>query len=342
MDQNNQTNNASTEFKPTPMPASNPAPTPQPMPASPEKVEVTPQAGIPEAAPATEVSTAPVVDNQPEEITVVNNEQRSKSGGVVLVVLIIILALFVWNIDNILDLYNQYFNVTPAQRKSNEPQNNLLDGYILIGDESSIETDDTKFYNFKKGSGVLTFTYMASKRIDDTSALGITIELYNANKEILAKEVFNVPNGLDKDVVKSYTMTFDTDLNASVYYARFRKYTEEDKNSTQSLTCTNSVTNKNGSTTNSSITYLFTNNELISYSVTKTYKPLETEETTSSPLETEYNNLPVALKATLIDNKLSYTVNVSNLVEGYTPLYTKGTIITNIKNKEQQKDWKCN
>ena len=314
MDQNNQTNNTSSEFKPTPMPASNSTVTPQPMPANPEPVEVSPQSDIPAAPPVSEVSTTPVVDNQPEEITVVNNDQRSKGGGIVLVILIVILAVFVWNIDNILNLYNQYFNKSPVQRRNNEPQNNLLDGYILIGDESSVETDDTKFYNFKKSTGVVTFTYMASKRIDDTSALGITIELYNPNKEVIAKEVFDVSGGLDKDVVKTYTMTFDTDLQSSVYYARLRKYTDADKSSTQSLTCTNSTTNKNGSVVNSSITYVFLNNELISYSVTKTYKAPETEEGTEniivSPLETEYNNLPASLKATLISNKLSYTVNL--------------------------------
>ena len=348
MDQNNQTNNASSEFKPTPMPASNQPSTPQPMPANPEPVEVSAQNGVPEAAPAAEVSSAPVVDNQPEEITVINNEQKSKGGGIVLVILIIILAVFVWNIDFILDLYNQYFSFTPSRRSTNNnnTQDNLLDGYILIGDESSITTDDVKFYNFNKSSGALTITYMASKRIDDTSALGITIELYNANKEILAKELFNVIGGLDKDVVKTYSMQIDSSIQASVYYARLRKYTENDKKSTQGLSCSNIETRKDGSTIKSNITYLFKNNELISYSVTKTYVPVSSEEgnenVISSPLENEYNNLPTTLKPSLISNKLTYTVNLENDLAGYNPLYTKGTIITNIKNKEQQKDWKCN
>ena len=351
------------EFRPQPMPtpAQPTAPTPEPTPApeaapvtptpissAPEVPQAAPASEIPSAAPATEVSATPQsMSAAPAEVTVINNAKSSKSGGLFLLILIGLLIAFVFNIDSIVNIYDEYMNPKPVNinNDNTEPTNNLLDGYIVIGEESSVETDGVKFYSFKKSQGVVNFTYMASKRIDDVLSLGLYIELYNANKEILAKEAFNVPSGLDKDVVKVYSMNIKSDIQGSVYYARLRKYTATELSSVQSLTCTSTTTNSDGSTISNSIVYSFTNNELVSYTVSKQYSSVEeTEEgnSESSPLQNELSTLPLSFGASLINNKLTYNVNLSNEIDDYSPLYEKGSIITNVKNNEQLKEWNCN
>ena len=51
---------------------------------------------------------------------------------------------------------------------------------------------------------------------------------------------------------------------------------------------------------------------------------------------TKYN-----IKNNYKDNLLTYTITLDNYPEGYSTLYTKGTVMKTISNKEKLKKWTC-
>lgn len=327
--------------------------------------------GIPTAAPAQEVSAIPeaapaqtVVDtSKAPEVAVINTTKEKKGGSTLLIVLLVLLVLFVFNMNTVINLFNNIYNSIFSKQevvKNPNDGDNLLDGYILINEDSSVETDNIKFYAFKKNDDVLSFTYNASQKIEDVAILSIFIELYNANKEVLYKEIFNVKPGIDKEVVKSYQIVLEDDIKASVYYARIRKYTDAEYNSTQTLTCSQNLSEGDIKATYN-ITYNFKNNELMSYNVSKeatqSIPTAQTniDETTNNEgitteveknkyeieIENEYSSLPASINGNLTNGKLTYTVNLENEIADYIPLYKKGAIITVVKMKETDKGWVC-
>ena len=339
--------------------------------STPSTAPVSETPGIPTAAPAQEVSAIPeaapaqtVVDaSKAQEVTVINTAKEKKGGSTLLIVLLVVLVLFVFNMNTVINVFNNLYNSIlgkPQVVKNPNDGDNLLDGYILINEDSSVETDNIKFYSFKKNDDALSFTYNASQKIQDVAILGIFIELYNTNKELLYKEVFNVSNGIDREVVKSYSIVLEDDIKASVHYARIRKYTDADYKSTQTLTCSQNLSEGDIKATYN-ITYNFTNNELMSYNVSKEATQsipavqtnvdgtINNEGTTTEveknkyeiEIENEYSSLPTSIRGSLTNGKLTYTVNLENEIAGYTPLYKKGSIITVIKMKETDKGWVC-
>ena len=322
---------------PKPMPSDNTVPTPTPMssesPKEPETAMDTPS--IPTANPF-EIST------NPEEISVVSTEKEKRSGKG-FIILIVIFIIFVLNIDNIISLYDKYIvGSTKAVDKKGDSTNNVVHGFIQIDDSESSDTvNNIKFYNFAKtGNNKINLNFISSKNYSSVNDLGIYIELYNSNKVLLYKEQFTRDDEIKKDNAKSHSLTLDNDIYTNSYYAYIKVYTAEEKNSTQKLTCTYNDNNEIGSASYT-ITYNFINNELVKYSVNKQAIPVDETNTLYTNLYSEYNALPKELNATFNYGTLSYSVDLSSKIEGFSPLYAKGTIINGVKSRELLKKWKC-
>jgi hypothetical protein len=210
---------------------------------------------------------------------------------------------------------------------------NITNGFILIDENtSSIKMNDIKFYNFRKAQGKgITFNYESLANYNDVKTLEIYLELYDSEKELLYKELFDPNQVLEKDTVRIYVIDVDDEIFNDSFYALVKTYTDAEKQETASLTCTKEegdYTYKN--------TYSFVNKGLTKYDVELTSKKENDELLTD-----EYNKLKEENNATLENNTLKYTIDL-NLDNGeLKELYEKGATIRIVKNKETLKEWKC-
>ena len=288
---------------------------------------------VPEAEEAVSVDTS-------NEVTVINTQKEKKSSPTLLLVLIGLLIVFVFCMDTIVG-FVKGFIFKPAPINNVSKDDNQLEQYLTIGEAGQVETDGIKFYSFKKASGnTIEYNYISSNNIaaGSVASIQIYIELYNINKEIIHKELFDVTNGLGKDVVKSYSIQLNSELHSVASYARIRKYSEADLSSEQTLTCTLTDSDGTASAVYKNI-YHFKNNELVSYDVTKNVGIEENSLFTKA--DSEFNSLPPSLGATFSNGVLSYSIDLTSDITGFVPLYTKGTIITNIRSSETNKKWIC-
>ena len=304
-------------------------PTVSAAPATEEVKPVTPvQEPVPAAPAAEEVTLSPTnTDNQ--EITVISTK-KSVVSNVILIIIIGLLIAFVFNMDTVIEYYERYMETGSLTKPEEIPTDNLTNGYILIDDNSSsIRVENIRFYNFRKSDNtVLTFSFESGAKYETPSNLGIYIELYNYNKELLYKGLFDTKKVIEKDVVRTYSITLDNDVYSDVQFALVKQYTEEEKNSTSKMTCS-AVENN----INRSITYNFKNNGLASYDVK------ETGDTFT--IEKRLEDVKDKFNATMENGELKYTVNLESELNDYKPLYEKDTTMIIIKNKEVLKKWTC-
>lgn len=289
---------------------------------------------------STEVPTVPTGNT---EITVVNTE-RKKTSSIILVILVALLIAFVLNIDKVIEIYDNYTQTgNLTSNTNNENNKNLVSGYILIGENTSrTEIDKIKFYNFKRKEDEMTiiFNYESSSKYDKPSDLNIYIELYNADKELIYKELFDITEGIEKDTVRIYSLNVTSDVYQDAYFALARKYDNSNTGETKILTCKYNA--PLGSTTrNFNIVYSFKDNGLIKYVVNKQIFNYDPEGLVYKTLENEYNNLPSSSNPVFQGGNLNYTIDFNNDLNGFTPLYEKGTLLSVIKSKEQLKEWEC-
>ena len=285
-----------------------------------------------------------IEERTPEEISVINTHKTKKSGKG-FIILIILFAIFVYNIDNIVALYEKYFSSPSSIIKKDDSTNNLNHGYIQIDDNTSSDTiNNIKFYNFaKKGNNIINYNYIATKNVSGVNGLQINIELYNSNKELLYKELFSIsdnPDDLKKSIAKSASISLDNDIYSDSYYALIKIYTESEKQQSKSLTCKFTENGLVGSA-NYKVTYNFLNNELSSYSVTKQTSPADETNELFISLQSEYSSLPSQLSAKFSNGTLSYSVDFSSSIEGFNPMYAKGTVPSAVKKRELLKKWTC-
>ena len=92
---------------------------------------------------------------------------------------------------------------------------------------------------------------------------------------------------------------------------------------------------------NYNIVYNFKNNELINYIVNKQILNYNTDSESYKSLNLEYLVASQKLNAVFQSGNLNYTIDLEKDLNGYTPLYEKGTLRTIIKNKEKLKEWVC-
>ena len=340
---------------PTPMPAPQVqtpvSPTPMPAPVTPSPVTPTPMANV--AQPVTpqvvtqntvaseitkedpnakiaEINIPPAsgVANEPEVI----NTVKSKGSNFILFLVIAILVAFAINIDKVAEMVNNYME-TGSLTSTTVTPDNTTGGFIKIDESSSsMKISEINFYNFRKNISELTisFNFESFATYEDTKALNLYIEIYNADKELLYKELFDAKEKIDKNTTSNYTMKLDSDVFEGAFYALVKTYTDTEMTETSELTCSfvdNSyeIINK----------YHFTNNELVSYDVTK-----KSNDVADSKLQEEYNELNEKVKATYQNNTLTYTVDL-NSENGISPIYPKGLTPTIVKSRDTLKKWEC-
>ena len=226
-----------------------------------------------------------IVPSENKPVVTEINTTTKKTNNAIIFILIVILALVSYFINDIANFYQEklfpLFNNNDKNNDNNTSNNdsgfNLVDGYIKIGEPSSyINLKDIKFYNCRKNDSgkYISFNYLSSVKYSDIKDEEIYLELYDSNKEILYKELFNSESVIDKDSVSTYKININESEYNNVSYALVKIYSDSEKKSTSKLVCTYKVNNEfiNLEYTN---TYEFTNNSLTKYSVNKGYEKLQ-------------------------------------------------------------------
>lgn len=305
------------------------APTVQPTPATP----MPEMPAMPEVAP---------MEAAPMEEQVISTHKK-KTSNLIMYILVIILILFVVFIDPIKEfITDKIIDFKPNNPNTSE---NLISGFLKLEEKSGyIKVNNIKYYNVKKSNETnIILNYEPYKNSSNIEKEGIYIELYNADKEILSKTLFN-PSKIEKNVVRTFTFEVTNDVYTDAFYALVKTYTDEELKSTKTLTCKYTVNNYN-ITLNYVNTYEFINNSLTKYNVNKTfsYKEDNTESNKyKNELKSEYLNInDFNIKSEYNDTSLKYSIDLSNEIKDFRPLYKKDTIITIVKNKEELKKWKC-
>lgn len=275
------------------------------------------------------------------------NTQKSKSSNVIIIIILLIIAGCVYFIDDILAYFNTNFAPTIKENKEEELSNNLIDGYIKLGTpDSYMKTGGIKYYNFSLNeTNKLILSFVSDKKLDETSSLGYYIVLYNNDKEITYKELFSIPKKVEANEVSQYKISLDVDVYEDSKYAKIIKYTDEELSKKYKLVCSYS-TEKNGIKLNYENIYAFENDLLVSYTISKDYTlPVEeTDEVKKYKEELDNENTKMTeagIKTEYKDNKLTYSVSMVKLPDGFIPLYKKTATKTMISKKEKLRKWEC-
>ena len=290
--------------------------------------------------PMPEAPTMPEVAPMEEQVISTN---KKKTSNLIMYILVIILILFVVFIDPIREfITDKVTNFKPNNPNTSE---NLISGFLKLEEKTGyIKVNNIKYYNVKKSNGTnIILNYEPYKNSSSIEKEGIYIELYNADKEILSKTIFN-PSKVEKNVVRTFTFEVTNDVYIDAFYALVKTYTDEELKSTKTLTCKYTINNDN-ITLNYVNTYEFINNSLTKYNVDKTfsYKEDNTESNKyKDELKSEYLYInDFNIKSEYNDTTLKYSIDLSNEIKDFKPLYKKDAIITIVKNKEELKKWKC-
>ncbi len=294
---------------------------------------------------ATETVVTPVI-NEVAPVTEVNTNKSKSGGNVLFFIIVIILLLSVFFIDDIVDLLTsdnyQYLNgITP-----DKTSNNLLDGFIKIGENDSfMKLEKIKFYDFKKTTtDTISFSYVSDKSVSKPESLEIYIEIYNSDKELIYKELFNPQSKIENSVVTQYNILVTDDIYSKAFYSKAVTYTKEELNSTKTMICTYKISNNNIDLVYSH-TYNFTNNNLKSYYVSLSYTNDNTNaesEKYKAEIASEYASInELGISNEYKENLLKYSIDLTNYPENYQPLFELNTLPTAINNKETLKKWTC-
>ena len=330
------------ETSPTPVPLANNDSVVEPIPTT--VVDVNPTNM---QVSNTNITEEVVVDNSipsasnSSEPTVINTSKK-KTSSIIVIVFVILLIAFVLNIDKVIEYYEQYMSTGTLINNNSASNNNLINGFLQIDDSSTnIKVSDIRFYNFRKSNNnAITFNYESSTKYNESSNLNIYIELYNSNKELLYKELFNTENIIEKDTVRIYTMMLDSYVYQNAFYGLVKVYTEEEKNSKSTLICKFEETT-DGVTAKYQITYNFINDSLTSYDVNKTIENNNLLNQYYIDLSSENTEVSNYVTTNFSPLGLSYSVDLTNKIEEFIPLYNENTTPVVIKNKEILKKWNC-
>ena len=336
-----------------------PKPAPVPEPAVVDNTQVPPvaintqQGALPPYPAPTTVDNAGlpplpeqnVVPINTQEVTVVNTAKKRSGSNFILIVLILLLALFVVNIDTVINYVQTNILSTNPTDPGETSNNNLVEGYIKIEDSTSDYTlKEIRFYNFKKQPDFkLLFNYTSPKNYSKVSDLGIYIEIYDSNKELLSKYLFD-EESVGNSEVGSSILNLGEDVYKHAYFAKPVIYSEAELGKETSVTCTYNDSNENY-LLEYKTKYLFKNNELTGYEVNKKIEVINNNKATSNAINIiskENSDVTKFEIATVFENNvLTYNVNLNNVNEGYIPFYSKGTTPTIIKMNETAKKWIC-
>lgn len=307
---------------------------PAPEMVSPEVETVAPQ---PEVAPTL----------NSEDVTVISTNRGKKGGGAVVIVIVLALIFFVLNIDKAEDIYNKYIKDYILFDKSGAKVDNLNGGFIQVDDPNSFDTlDGVKFYNFNTlEKNKLALNYKSDTDQKDASNLDIYIEIYDVNKDLIYKELFDPKKEVKKNTVREYNIELSSDIYEKIKYAKIKKYTNEEKTKTSKLTCT-LIEETDKYNINYKNVYYFTNDGLTTYDVSEEIVPKEGQEESSEVKEYKTNMEKakeelVEVDPTYLNGKLEYTVDTSKNFKNYKLVEDLHTTTKMVRVREEKKKWKC-
>ena len=163
----------------------------------------------------TEVYTAPPCASEEKQV-ISTIKEKKKTNMLPTFIIIIILLLGVSYMEEIIAFFDK--EDTPIINNSNDDEesehHNLVDGFIVIDDNSAyMKLEKIKFYNFIKSTtdNVITLNYLSDVTHNDVKNLEIFIEFYNAEKEFLYRDIFNVDKA-EIDSIKTYTVSLSNDV----------------------------------------------------------------------------------------------------------------------------------
>lgn len=295
------------------------------------EVSVTPNATLDELSPSN------------EETEIINTSHK-KSSNIFMFIVIILIIIFIYKIEDVIAYFDNNFSPTISDTVDNTSSSNLVNGFIVMNENNSfIKVEKIKFYNFVKSNNEITYNYVSDKKYKTTDSLGIYIEIYNINKELLYKELVNISN-IETDTIRLNSMKVTNDVYQDAYYILVKTYSEKEKSAKTSLVCKYNVSDDE-IVLNYQITYNFINNNLNDYIVSKEYLSTELNSKTTEVKDELSNENNEAIKYGISTkyngNKLIYTVDLNSVKEGYTPLYDSSTVKKTIINKESLKKWNC-
>lgn len=302
----------------------------------------------------TNIDGIEIVDLESSNDKVVNTLEQRKEFKIAIFIGIGVL-LFALLLPKITSIFTKDSIFTYTDEVNEIVNNKTVDGMLIIGkEEGSITAKKVKFYNpLKRTNNQISVTYLPDTVIKDVDKLNLYVEIYNSNKNLISRVKFTNIEKLERKVQGNYKI----DMNETIYKeAEYLKVTiikdEEFSNITDNLTCIYENIEGNAKVYYKRI-YNFTNNGLLSYTVSKSVSKIDVNNVDNTIIE-KYTKLfsteNGVLKKTnieginLTDTSIEYTVNLSTLElnnSSYKKLYEQGSIKRQIELSEENLKWMC-
>lgn len=302
----------------------------------------------------TNIDGIEIVDLESSNDKVVNTLEQRKEFKIAIFIGIGVL-LFALLLPKITSIFTKDSIFTYTDEVNEIVNNKTVDGMLIIGkEEGSITAKKVKFYNpLKRTNNQISVTYLPDTVIKDVDGLNLYVEIYNSNKNLISRVKFTNIEKLERKVQGNYKI----DMNETIYKeAEYLKVTiikdEEFSNITDNLTCIYENIEGNAKVYYKRI-YNFTNNGLLSYTVSKSVSKIDVNNVDNTIIE-KYTKLfsteNGVLKKTnieginLTDTSIEYTVNLSTLElnnSSYKKLYEQGSIKRQIELSEENLKWMC-
>ena len=306
---------------------------------------------IPVAAEATvidnNVPSADVVPTVVEEQVVLDNSQKKSGSNFILIILVLLPVVGLMYAEEIMQFVENNIISSDPTGVGDGNGDSLVGGYLLLNDvNGNMTVRSIKFYNLKKNSNNFTIglNYESDLEFKNISEENIYIEVYTSNKELLYKHLFNVEEGISKNVVRTYSFELDADVFESAYYALVKTYSDAELKKVTNLSCKYRASN-DGYNELYKHFFTFKNDMLVSYSVDKKVEVNATSTSSTvamNNIKQEHDALEMAkLPSTYSEGSLIYSIDLETLDAVYIPLYKKGTSSLSVKNKEVFKKWEC-
>lgn len=329
---------------------------PNTQPVQPQTVQQSmPNSQIPGPAPVESIdANIPGLSNEEFAIPTSNTEQvvletaPKKSGSnFILIIVALLLVVAVVYIEEIITFVEENIITTNPSDVSDANSDNLVGGYILLSDSTTnIKVNSIKFYNFKKNNAdfSVTLNYESEKKFDNVLKENVYIEFYNSNKDVLYKTPFNVEEGIEKNTVRTYSLTLDSGVFEQSMFALVKIYSNDELQKNKTLSC-KYVEEGTGFSKTYKHDFHFKNDMLHSYTVNKKVN-VQASSTNSSvaldELKSE-NDLLIngGLTSTYSEGNLFYTITLEQIEGDFIPLYGEGLTSFSVKNKEKNNGWEC-
>ncbi len=306
---------------------------------------------IPAPAEATVIDNnapgAGVIPTVEEEQVILDNSQKKSGSNFVLIILILLLVVGLMFAEDIMLFIENNIIASDPTGVGDGNGDSLVGGYLLLNDvNGNMTVRSIKFYNLKKNSNNFTIglNYESDLEFKNISEENIYIEVYNSNKELLYKHLFDVKEKISKNVVRTYSFELDADVFEDSFYALVKTYSNAELEKITNLSCKYRASNEGYNELYKHF-FTFKSDMLVSYSVDKKVEVSATSTSSTiamNNIKKEYDALEIAkLPATYSEGSLVYNIDLETLEADYIPLYKKGTSSLSVKNKEVFKKWEC-